>query len=191
MDTQAADLDHDTASEPDARTLRVQKTLVILFGASLLATLCTDAAHSQVRAFKLKRGHVSQLIVDQEAQIARMTEVGVCFDVLLQHRSGPEDQDIDSRWTRVDSIITCFLASIVDPKIRAKAILNDRANAIEIRHYAGGILIIEPTEARIHPRRLFSPVPCRSSPTQQQQRLTRRKNPSKTQKRNRTDDTCT
>jgi hypothetical protein len=96
--------------------------------------------------------------VDQDAQLARMIrvdadgqEVGAPFEVLVQHRSGPEDQAIDERWARADSIITCFPASIVDPRIRAKAILNDKAGAIEIRRYAHGIVIIEPVDARKQP----------------------------------------
>lgn len=156
MDTQTLDVDCGPASERGAGTLRAQKIVAAVLVASfLMASCCTDAAHSQVRAFKLKDGHLSALIVDQGAQLARMVrvdvrgrEVGTPFDVLVQHRSGPEDQDIDDRWARADSIITCFPASIANPKIRAKAILKDKPGAIEIRRYSGGILIVEPTRDR-------------------------------------------
>jgi hypothetical protein len=97
-----------------------------------------------VRAFKLKRGYISQLIIDQGAQIARVARVdatgkdlGVPFDVLVQHRSGPEDQAIDGRWARVDSIITCFPASIADPRIRKKTMFGHETGAIKIRQYVG------------------------------------------------------
>jgi hypothetical protein len=102
--------------------------------AFLITGFAPDGARAQVRAFKLKKGHLSQLIVDQGAQLVQMVrvdangiEVGAPFDVLVQHRSCPEDQAIDERWARVDSIITCFPASISNPEIRAKAMFNDEA----------------------------------------------------------------
>jgi hypothetical protein len=132
--------------------------LAVLSVACLAVAFCADAARAQVRAFKLTRGHISQLIVDQDAQLARMIrvdadgqEVGAPFEVLVQHRSGPEDQAIDERWARADSIITCFPATIADPQIQAKAILGDKPGAIKIRRYASGIVIVEPVDTLKQP----------------------------------------
>jgi len=137
---------------------RVPHIWMVLVVTSLLVAFGTDAARAQIRAFKLTHGHISQLIVDQRAQLARMvrvdadgTEVGGPFTVLVQHRSGPEDQAIDERWAWADSIITCFPASIADPQIRAKAILNDKTGAIQIRRYASGLVIVEPGDGHKQP----------------------------------------
>jgi hypothetical protein len=128
-----------------------QPAQVVLLTIFSMAAFCANYAHAQVRAFKLKRGHVSQLIIDQGAQLARLArvdangrEVGPPFDVLVQHRSGPEDQAIDDRWTRVDSIITCFPSSIEDPRVRKKTMFSPSTGAIKIRQYADGIVIVEP-----------------------------------------------
>lgn len=131
-----------------------QQARVVLLSIVLMAAFCTNYVRAQVRAFKLKRGHVSQLIVDQGAQLAQLAkvdatgrEIGAPFEVLVQHRSGPEDQAIDDRWTRVDSIITCFPASIEDPRVRKKTMFSPNTGAIKIRRYADGIVIVEPAAA--------------------------------------------
>lgn len=138
-----------------AGALRVAVALLI---APCMIVVCINDACGQVRAFKLMKGHISQLIVDQSAQLARMVqvdadgrEVGAPFDVLVQHRSGPEDQAIDARWARVDSVITCFPASIANPAIREKAILSDKRGAVQIRRYASGIVIVEPVDEQAPP----------------------------------------
>jgi len=123
----------------------------------LLILICQTAlsarAHGQVRAYKVQHGHLSPLLIDQGAQWPRLVRVNAAgravgrpFDVLVQHRSGPADQDIDERWQRADSLITCFPASIADPAIRAKTILKDKTGAIEIRRYVHGIVVVEPVQ---------------------------------------------
>lgn len=132
----------------------MRSLLAVLLSMSVLAAGRAETAHAQVRAFKLKQGRISQLIVDQGAQLARMIrvdargrEVGAPFDVLIQHRAGPDSQDIDDRWVQADSLITCFPASIKDPAVRSKAMLNDESGTIKIRRYADGIVVVEPTGA--------------------------------------------
>lgn len=158
MYTQAPAENCTSLNDRFSAAARIRKMRRVLLTALLMTALCASAARAQVRAFKLQHGHISQLIVDQGAQLTRMVrvdasgqEVGKPFDVLVQHRSGPDDQAIDGRWARVDSLITCFPASIANPKIRAKAILNDEAGAIKIRRYASGIVIVEPGDGRGQP----------------------------------------
>lgn len=150
MYTQAPNPDHPPSNDLRPASTCVRRLLAVLSVACLATAFCADATRAQVRAFRLTHGHISQLIVDQRAQLARMVrvdargqEVGSPFDVLVQHRAGPADQAIDARWARVDSIITCFPATIADPQIRAKAILNEKAGAIQIRRYASGVVIVE------------------------------------------------
>jgi len=158
MYTQAPNSDHPPSNDLRPASTCVRRLVAVLSVACLAVAFCADVARAQVSAFKLTRGHISQLIVDQGAQLARMIrvdargrEVGEPFDVLVQHRSGPEDQAIDERWARADSIITCFPATIEDPQIRAKAILNDKFGAIKIRRYASGIVIVESVDTPKQP----------------------------------------
>ena len=158
MYTQAPPENRTSSHDRFSATARARRLLTVLSVALLIAGFFANGVWAQVRAFKLQRGHISQLIVDQGAQLARMVrvdasgqEVGTPFDVLVQHRTGPEDQAIDGRWARVDSVITCFPASIEDPQIRAKALFNDEAGPIEMRRYAGGIVIVEPGDGRGQP----------------------------------------
>lgn len=139
---------------PRFTAVYIQSVLAALLVASVLVIGDTETARAQVRAFKLKQGRISQQVVDRGPQLARMIrvdangqEVGAPFDVLIQHRAGPESQAIDDRWIQADSLITCFPASLKDPAVRRKAILNGKKGAIKIRRYADGIVIVEPVGA--------------------------------------------